>query len=184
MRGRCTVPALAAALWMAAPACAEEPAVGDGDLQTRIERRISALPNQEGATVRVFVRDGEVLLQGSVRLLEQSLRIEQDVWKTPGVRDVDNELRVAPLPLGGDAEIERQIRLVLKGDSRFLDASLELQVEAGLVRLRGRFRDPSDVLAVKHRIAAIPGVLDIQIDALLVARSGAAPPRADAPPAA
>ena len=69
----------------------------------------------------------------------------------------------------GDAEIARRVRMIIKGDRRFLDTNLELEVTAGLVRLRGLFQDPADVLALKHRIASIPGVLDIEIDSLLVA---------------
>jgi len=62
--------------------------------------------------------------------------------------------------------------MIIKSDGRFVDTNLELEVTAGLVRLRGMFQDPTDVLALKHRIASIPGVLDVEIDALLVAHHG------------
>jgi hypothetical protein len=102
-------------------------------------------------------------------LLEQSLRAEQVAWKTSGVLDVDNELRVAARGVGGDAEIEQRVRMIIKGDERFIDTSLQLEVKAGFVTLRGLFEDPGDVLALKHRIASIPGVLDVKIEAVLVA---------------
>jgi len=148
-------------------------AATDAELRTRIEAQLAALPDREGAEIRVAVTDGQVVLQGRVHLLEQSLRAEQTVWKTPGVLDVDNELRVIPHGVGGDAAIERQVRTIIKGDGRFVDTNLEVEVMAGIVRLRGLFQDPADVLALKHRIASIAGVLDVEIDALLVARRGA-----------
>ncbi len=160
-----------AALLLGAPsqAPAAPPSSEDAALRSRIEAKLAELPGRDGAEIRVAAHAGQVLLQGRVRLLEQSLRAEQVVWKTPGVLDVDNELRVLPHGAGGDAEIVRQVRLIIKGDARCLDTNLELDVTAGLVRLRGMFNDPADVLALKHRIASIPGVLNVEIDALLVA---------------
>lgn len=146
----------------------------DAELRARIEAQLRELSDGTGAAIRVAVRDGHVILQGQVRLLDQSLRAEQAAWKTPGVRDVDNELRVVPPRLGNDAAIERQVRMIIKGDGRFIDTNLEIEVLAGVVRVRGMFQDPADVLALKHRVASIPGVLDVVIDALLVASRGAA----------
>jgi osmotically-inducible protein OsmY len=141
----------------------------DAELRARIEAKLAELPGHEGAEVRVVVREGQVLLQGRVRLLEQSLRAEQVTWKTSGVIDVDNELRVSARGVSSDAEIEQRIRMVIKGDERFIDTSLQLEVKAGFVTLRGLFEDPGDVLALKHRIASISGVLDVEIEAVLVA---------------
>ncbi len=141
----------------------------DAALRERIEANLAALDDREGADVRVAVRNGEVVLQGSVRVLEQSLRAEQAAWRTPGVIDVDNELRVTP-GTQGDVAIEREVRLIIKGDGRFLDTTLELRVANGLVSIRGMFQDPTDVLRLKHRIAAVPGVLAVEIDAQLVAQ--------------
>ena len=144
----------------------------EAELRARIEAQLAALPDRRGAEIRVAVRNGQVILQGRVRLLEQSLRAEQTAWRTSGVLDVDNELRVVSSGVVGDAAIERQVRMIIKGDGRFIDTNLELEVTAGVVRLRGLFQDPADVLALKHRIASIPGVLGVEIDAVLVALQG------------
>jgi osmotically-inducible protein OsmY len=153
-------------------ASGEPESAEDAELRARIEAKLAELPEREGAEIRVMVRNGQVLLQGRVRLLEQSLRAEQAAWKTPGVLDLENELRVVSPAVGGDAAIEQRVRMIIKGDERFIDTNLQLEVTAGQVRLRGLFRDPGDVLALKHRIASIPGVLGVEIDALLVARRG------------
>ncbi len=159
------------ALLLATPGHGSEhpEAAEDAELRTRIEAQLAALPDRQGAEIRVAVRDGQVLLHGRVRLLEHSLRAERVTWKTAGVVDVENEVRVVSNGIGGDAAIERQVRTIIKSDGRFVDTNLEIEVTAGFVRLRGMFQDPSDVLALKHRIASISGVLDVEIDALLVA---------------
>lgn len=141
---------------------------GASDLRTQIETELSRL-SIPGAEVRVAVSEGDVLLHGTVRLLEHALRAEQRVWKTEGVRDVDNELRVVPVVARSDSEIEREIRSLLASDPRFLGVLIEIASKSGDVALRGRIPHPSDVLTLKHRVAAIEGVVSIEIDAFLVA---------------
>jgi osmotically-inducible protein OsmY len=163
-------------LVIAATSRAEEPP-GDDELRMRIEARLVELQGSADADIDVAVRDGQVLLRGRVHLLEESLRAEQTAWTTPGVLDVENEIRVVPRVSPMDAEIERQVREVIKSDARFADTNLRLEVTAGFVRFRGLFQDPADVLAFKHRVAAIPGVLAVEIEAVLVARRDGTAPR-------
>jgi len=171
LEARLAVPTLLFIACLASPSQGVEKteAPEDAGLRTRIEARLADLPDREGAEIRVAVREGQVVLQGTVRLLEQSLRAEQATWRTLGVLDVDNELRVLPQAPGGDAAIERQVRLIIKGGGDFIDTNLAVEVTAGVVRLRGLFQDPGDVLALKHRVASIPGVLGVEIDALMMA---------------
>jgi hypothetical protein len=65
---------------------------------------------------------------------------------------------------GRDAAIEQRVRKIIEADERFVDTNLRLEVTAGQVRLRGLFQDQADVLALKHRIASVPGILDVEID--------------------
>lgn len=111
-------------------ASGEPEAPEDVELRARIEAKLAELPDREGAEVRVVVRNGQVLLQGRVRLLEQSLRAEQAAWKTSGVLDLENELRVVSRGVGGDAAIEQRVRMIIKGDDRFIDTNLQLEVTA------------------------------------------------------
>ena len=144
-----------------------------GELRARLEGALAelALP---GARIHVAVRGGEVLLYGRVKLLDHALRAERAAWKTEDVADVENEIRALPSALVSDAEIDAEIRNVLRSDARFRTSVVQLEVRAGAVVLRGRIQNPSDVLALKHRVAAIGGVLSVEIEAMMVARSGAA----------
>jgi osmotically-inducible protein OsmY len=161
--------ALALVLVLAAPTLGSASAAGDEDaaLRARIESRLAPLAEPVEAEIRVYVRDGQVVLTGAVPLLEHSLRASQKVWQTEGVRDVDNELEVRPLVRPTDETIEQRIRTLIKGEPPFLDAQVAVEVRAGSVRLSGYFEDPSDVLALKHRVASIAGVVELEIDAVL-----------------
>lgn len=145
------------------------PTAADTEVRETLEAGLQELALTE---VRVAVSGGEVLLQGRVRLLDHSLRAEQLAWKTEGVVDVENEIRVVALTSGGDDAIEQRIRTLVKGDERFTHSEIRVEVTGGVVRLSGLFRDPSDVLALKHRVAEVPGVLDLVIDAVLIAGRG------------
>ncbi len=138
-------------------------------LAQQISSRIDAEVEAPTGSIRVAEQDGRVVLLGEVMLLEHALQAERIAWTTPGVADVDNELRVVPLTAGTDASIEADVRTIIKAEGRFVDTSLQVVVQAGVVKLRGLFQNPADVLALKHRVASVPGVVDVRIEALLVA---------------
>ncbi len=160
---------LAVLLAWIAGAVRAAPPPSDAAVRAAIEARLEALDDLGGAEIRVRVQDGRVLLQGRVQLLDQSLQAERAAWTTPGVVDLDNELRVVVSGLERDSTIERQVRMVLEADGRLLGTDPEVQVASGVVRLRATFQNPADVLTLKHRIARIAGVVDVQIDAVLLA---------------
>jgi osmotically-inducible protein OsmY len=114
--------------------------------------------------VQIDARDGAVLLRGSVRFLRQKLLYEQVAWQTPGVREVENELRVAPLLPVPDADIERQV-IELAKLNRFQGAEVRAQVRDGAVTVHGTFHDPADVFFLRRRLADIEGVRSVAIEA-------------------
>ncbi len=148
---------------VAIPAGAES---GDA-LASRIQAELATRPELVDTGIRVVVRDGRVVLQGWVPRLQQREAAEQSL-STLGVSDVGNELQVVSFGCPGDVVIKDRVRALLKLDGRFVDTSLQLSVSGGIVELRGLFEDPEDIPALKQRIAAIPGVLYIRIEPLLV----------------
>jgi osmotically-inducible protein OsmY len=150
------------------PGIAPGSAVSDRQLLERIAIQTHHDRRLEGTQVRVVVQDGQVVLSGTVYLYSQKMLYEQIVWRTPGVVEVDSEIRVAPrLPIE-DAELARQIHTLLKGQQRFQNAEVTVDVTQGAVSLSGTFHDPSDVLALKHQIAEIEGVIHLEILARFV----------------
>jgi hypothetical protein len=113
--------------------------------------------------VKVAVEDGNVVLFGTVALYIQKMRYEQIAWKTGGVVAVDNEIRVVPKLPQTDLSIERKIMDIMHTHSRYHGTGFKIKVEAGEVSIGGTFEHPRDVLFLKHRVAEIEGVVDVNL---------------------
>jgi osmotically-inducible protein OsmY len=146
---------------------------GDHFIQKEIEARFSAEEKLRGTGIEVQVEAQLVVLTGQVRLYEQKLIGGRIAWTTPGVVEVDNEIRVLPKLPVSDAAIERKIREIVKSDDRFREAKLEVRVNKGEVKLTGSFIGFSDPTILKHKVAEIEGVVDIKISAAFFAWSSA-----------
>jgi len=96
-------------------------------------------------------------------------------WKTMGVLEVENEIRVIPKVPLSDTEIERSIRGIVKADVRFHSSSVEIVVNNGEVSIQGSFAGIGDPVILKHKVAEIEGVVYIRITATFLALSGGAP---------
>ena len=141
-------------------------------MQREIEEKIAESTMLRGSRIEVHVEQRLVVLSGVVRLFEQRLVSERLAWTTLGVFEVDNEIRVAPkLPLT-DAAIERKVQEIIKTYQRFHGAGLVVLVDKGVVSIQGTFSGIGDPSFLKHKVAAIEGVLDIKIHAAFLARLG------------
>lgn len=138
-------------------------AASDRELLERIAVQTHHDKRLEGTRVHVSVQDGQVVLSGTVYLYSQKMLYEHIVWRTPGVVEVDNEIRVVPRLRVEDAEIARHIHTMIKGQPRFQHAEITVDVTQGAVSLSGTFHDPGDVLSLKHQVAEIEGVIRLEI---------------------
>ncbi len=139
-------------------------------MQREIEAKIAESTVLRGTRIEIHVEQRLVVLSGVVRLLEQRLVSERIAWTTLGVFEVDNEIRVVPkLPLT-DVAIERKVRSVIKTYQRFHGAGLMVSVDKGVVSIQGNFSGIVDPSFLKHKVATIEGVLDIEIHATFLAR--------------
>lgn len=154
-------------LFQATPVLAES----DDFLKREIEAQIEKSQALQDTRINVHVQERLVVLAGQVRLYEQKLVSDRIAWTTPGVFEVDNEIRVVPkLPLSDDA-IERRIRKIVSADERFSAAGLVIRVSNGKVFVKGRFLGYRDPSVLKHKVAEIEGVVTIEIGAAFLARS-------------
>ena len=140
-------------------------ALSDKLIRQRIEDKAADTFRLRGTKVNLAVEDGNVVLFGEVGLYIQKMIYEQIVWKTEGVIEVDNEIRIVPKSLQTDADIERKIMEVVQTHQRFLSSKIEVAVRKGAVNIRINLDHPSDVLFLKHRVAEIDGVISIDIQA-------------------
>jgi len=162
--------AFSVALLLATSVAAERQALEDRELARQIRDSLRGARDLELAVVEITVRSGVVLLRGKVALLDHSLRIEQRTWRADGVVGVENELRVIPPHSVPDALLEKQILELVAAKPRFAAAKVTASVRKGAVTLEG-----PGILELRQRIASLPGVLSIWIDAARVATPRAAP---------
>lgn len=142
----------------------------DSLIQREIGAQITESAELRDTAINVRVIDKLVVLTGQVQLYEQELAAARIAWTTPGVFEVDNEIRVIPLTARSDAVIERKIEEILQGDEQFRVAVTELRVIDGEVTIRGKFLDFRIPSKLKHKVAKVEGVVNIRLDAAIVVR--------------
>ena len=141
-------------------------ALADTDriIKQAIEEAAAKSPELQGTDARIAVEGRTVILFGSVRLFLHKMLYEQIAWQTIGVLEVDNEIRVVPRAPLSDAAIERKIWVIIRRHEQFHTSEMKVTVEHGTVFLRGIFGHAPDVIFLKKRIAAIEGVIAINMD--------------------
>ena len=143
-------------------------AMSDADLKHWIEAKAARTPVlMITDTVWVDVDDGFVVLSGRVRLLAQRMEYDRIAWQTQGVKEVDNEIHVIPEAPVSDVEIEHRVRYVMLDTYRRFshhEMDAHIGVDRGRVRIRADLQRPRDLVMLKHRLAKIEGVTEVEID--------------------
>ncbi len=118
-------------------------AVPDAQLQKRVADAILREPRYGVFdSVGVAVEDGVVVLQGSVRQPWLKDSFDRRVAEVEGVRDVRNEIRIAPTSIYDD-RLRRRLYRDIYGDDMFVrysnwaDPPIRIVVENGKVTLTG-----------------------------------------------
>jgi osmotically-inducible protein OsmY len=141
----------------------------DVSIKQQIENKAAENAKLKTGKVKVAVENGFVVLYGSVDRYIQKMLYEKIAWKTEGVIEVENEIRVIPPVIQDDAAIERKVKEIFQTYDRFQSASISVNVKAGVVNVLITLNHPEDLLFLKRRIAEIDGVVSIDIMAKLVA---------------
>jgi osmotically-inducible protein OsmY len=141
---------------------------GDREILEHIAGQTHHDERLEGTEVHIVVQGGQVVLSGTVYLYSQKMLYEYIVGRTPGVVEINNDIRVVPrLPIE-DAEIAGYIRTLIKGHQRFQNIEITVDVTAGAVSLSGTFYAPGDILFLKRQVAEIEGGIRLEIMARFV----------------
>ncbi len=138
-------------------------AVSDEIIKQRIEDEAGDTFRLKETKVEVAVEDGYIVLYGVVGLYIQKMLYEQIAWKTEGVVEVENEIRVVPKLAWADADIKRKIMEIVHSHPRLQAMNLSVEVEGGAALIHGAFEHPRDVLFFKRQVAEIEGVITLSI---------------------
>jgi osmotically-inducible protein OsmY len=143
--------------------------MSDKVIKQRIEDQAADTLGLRNTKVDLAVEEGYVVLYGTVGLYIQKMLYEQIAWKTEGVVEVDNEIRVVPRLVQSDAVIERKIMELAQTHRRLQGVNIIVTAVNGAVQIRTTLDHPQDVLFLKRRVAEIEGVIDINIQAKFIA---------------
>ncbi len=117
----------------------------------------------DATNINVDVVDGRVILTGTVPSYSDRWEAEDDAYSIPGVRYVDNRLKVVPTvsPIPSDADIRLRVENVLHRNPSIDASRILVSVENGAVTPNGTV--PSYWLKDKtHDIASgVSGVVDV-----------------------
>lgn len=112
----------------------------DSQLQLDIIEELKWEPGIDHEGIGVAVSDGVVTLSGTVRSYSEKLLAENTVRRVKGVRAIAEELDVRYdwQPKTSDPEIARRVCNVLEWDPLIPKDRIQVTVEDGVVRLKGK----------------------------------------------
>ncbi len=114
-----------------------------------------------GGDVKVEVEDATVTLTGTVPTYSARRAAQEDAWLVPGVRAVDNRLKVAyqsEAQVPADSEIATNLTNVISWDSDLENADVDVFVKDGWVTLRGTVNAYWKKLRAEELAATLTGV--------------------------
>ncbi len=144
--------------------------ISDSELQTKLTDRLRYDRIGYGIqfnNLEVFVKNGVVTVRGDVRTYpdkQSALAILQD---TPGVRDVNDEIQVAPLSMMDD-DLRIQTAKAIYGDPVLRkyavdpQAPIRIIVEDGHVKLYGVVASDMDKRIAELRANEVPGSFSVE----------------------
>lgn len=110
------------------------------------------------AEVAVSERAGTVTLRGTVASPGQRRAAVQIAKTVPGVRDVEDELRVDLRDRSDDEQIRGVAIQALMSDPEVPDERIELTVADAWLTLKGEVKHQSDSNAAFDAVSGVPGV--------------------------
>lgn len=113
------------------------PDVPDEALSQAVREALQADPATDSYELGVSADRGAVLLEGVVQSPTELQLAEQAAWSVSGVRQVDNQIQLAPVAHRADAEIRAGIERRLAIDAHLDDEELQVSVLNGRVALSG-----------------------------------------------
>lgn len=109
----------------------------DAELAADVRAALAHDSRLDASRVTADVRMRVACLTGTLDSHVQRLHAEEDAWSVPGLIDVDDKVALNPAVRRSDDEIAADVRSRLSAESRLARGSIVVQVERGVVHLRG-----------------------------------------------
>ena len=138
--------------------------MSDITLHSAVMAALAENPLVRADEIAAEVRDGDIVLRGTVGSLVQKAEADRTTRGVPGVRRVDDELGVHPVGIDGRADADTKAAILddLIADDRVHAGDIDVDVDYGKVTLRG-IVEHSDQRDTAERIAlGVPGVKSVE----------------------
>jgi osmotically-inducible protein OsmY len=116
------------------------------------------------AEIAVASRAGTVTLRGTVSSLHQRRAAAEIARSVPGVREVEDEIRIDPRDRWIDAEVRGLALQALMSDERVAADRVEVRVADGWLTLKGEVKHQHESDAAFESVRGVPGVGGITND--------------------
>jgi osmotically-inducible protein OsmY len=138
--------------------------VSDTALQLAVMKALSQNPRVHPDVIAAQVRDGDVILRGTVGSLIQKSEATDTTRAVPGVRHVDDRLAVRLMGIDGraDADTEAAVFDALMADDHLHANEIDVEVRDGKVTLRGPVELPAERERAERIALGVPGVLGVE----------------------
>lgn len=145
------------------------PATGSGVSDPEIARQAVAAIKLElpmsWDKIRPMVRNGQVVLEGTVEWNFQRERAERTVRRLHGISELRNSIKVQPVVVAGD--IQARIKDAFQRNAHVDAEQVSVQVNGAEVTLSGAVRSWAEREEAKQTAWSAPGVVNV-IDHLIV----------------
>ena len=146
----------------------EVPTIGDEEIADQVRASLSRDALVPQGQVSVSVQNQIVHLTGVVEHYVARSNAEDDARLVRGVRDVVNEIVVAPGPRRSDSQISGEVRMALLSQLCLGASEIEVAVHDGMVRLKGSVVTVDLRRRAEEVALRTPGVLGVQNDIVVV----------------
>jgi hyperosmotically inducible protein len=146
----------------------KEHVVSDHPMEAAVMQALAENPVIHADEIAVQAIDGNVVLRGTVGSLVQHAEAVRTARNVPGVRTVDDQLRVRPLGIDerADADTEAAVLAALIADDELHAADIDVEAREGTVILRGLVELPSQRDKAERIALEVGGVEHVSMCAI------------------
>ena len=138
--------------------------MSDPSLERTIMQALAQNPHVRADEIAVQALDGHVQLRGTVGSVVQHAEAARTTRRVPGVRTVDDQLRVRLLGIDGrtDADTEAAVLDALIADDELHAADVDVESRDGIVTLRGIVELPAQRERAERIVLRVGGVSSVR----------------------
>lgn len=144
------------------------PVPNDEEVASNIRNMLGWNPTIDSSRIQVSVTEGVVLLSGAVDSYWQKSRVGYLCSNVGGVTDVKNLLRVEPAGGVPDEDIRKDIEDTLSRNTLIDTRGIDVQVEEGIVTLRGPVDDYLTYRTAEEIANYTSGVIDVHNEMIIM----------------